>query len=126
MTVFRISFAVAVFSGLLTISAVASTTPSAAEYKWDSKSEATFVRMMCADGEYFRECFSSTQRACEQALKAEARSCDAALTPAKRKTFTSEVPLFAEIGLCVGQGIEKKWRDRKASSSKCDHKENWQ
>ena len=104
----------------------AKTSNSAKSMKWDTKSEAMFVHLLCADGEYFRECFSTDQKVCEQAMLTEARKCDGAITPAKRSTLKGEVELFADIGVCVGINIEKKWRDRKATTTKCDRKENWQ
>ncbi len=99
---------------------------SKSDFNWDPKSEQMFARLMCANGEYFRECFSSSQSVCEQAMKDTSRVCDADLVPAQRKKLKSEVQLFAEIGVCVGTKIEKKWRDRKAATTKCDRKENWQ
>lgn len=95
-------------------------------FKWDAKSETSFVQLLCGDGEYFRECFSVSRQNCERTLKAEARACANSISDSKRKSFKSEVQMFAEIGLCAGLRIENVWRDRKTNSSKCDNKENWQ
>ncbi len=99
---------------------------SGSEYKFDSKSEVSFIKLMCGEGEYFRECFNASRLECESMMKREVRQCDSAYPIRKRKTLKSEVQLFAEIGTCTGIAIEKKWHDRKATSTKCDHKENWQ
>jgi hypothetical protein len=93
---------------------------------WDPGSEMAFTRLLCADGEYFRDCFNSSKSTCEAAVRNKARLCNSGFMTAKRKSVKSEVQLFAEIGVCVGIALEKDWRDRKATTSKCDQKENWQ
>ncbi len=118
-----------VFAAAVMLSLAAATPTFAksanSDLNWDPKSELMFARLMCANGEYFRECFASSQSVCEQAMKDAARVCDADIVPVARKKMRSEVQLFAEIGVCVGTKIEKQWRDRKATTTKCDRKENW-
>lgn len=94
------------------------------EFQLDTRSETEFVNLMCGKGEYFRECFSTSKEKCMKDLRAETQSCKASVQ-AKKLKMKSEVQLFAEIGICAGDGLEKKWRDRKANNSKCDNKENW-
>lgn len=99
---------------------------SSPKFNFDTKSEASFAKLMCGESEYFRECFNASKSECEKIMKSEARACDASYSTKQRAALKTEVQLFAEIGACTGIAVEKKWRDRKATTTKCDQKENWQ
>lgn len=126
--------------GLLFLSAI----PGKAIAAWDKQSETAFLALMCSTDSYFLKCFELTSEKCRTDLKKSVNQCQGSvgITKLAKKssgaagtsaraverplTEKEEIELHSKIGLCAGLKVEKLWSDRKASSTECRKRENWQ
>jgi len=118
--------------------------PGKAVAAWDKQSETAFLALMCSADSYFLKCFEMTREKCRTDLKKSVNQCRGSVEIAKLTKNSSgaavtsvraverpltekeEIDLHAKIGLCAGLKVEKLWSDRKAASTECRKRENWQ
>lgn len=123
---------------------------------WDQQSQTAFLELMCSSDSYFLKCFEMTKEKCRTDLKKSANECRNTVDFGKLKSKASmsgrgtgqssgqfsgqktsqssgrplsekeEIELHSKIGLCAGLKVEKLWSDRKAASTECRKRENWQ
>lgn len=111
---------------------------------WDQQSQTAFLELMCSSDSYFLKCFEMTKEKCRTDLKKSVNECRNTVDFGKLKSKASmsgrgtgqssgrplsekeEIELHSKIGLCAGLKVEKLWSDRKAASTECRKRENWQ
>jgi hypothetical protein len=91
---------------------------------WDPTKDRDYARLMCEDGFYFRSCFSTSRATCENAVQELSRAC--ARTVKRAPAGEDQIKWATRIGICVGEQLERQWKQKKSNSAKCDRAEEWQ
>lgn len=99
--------------------------------KWISGMQSVLPSMFCKDKSYFRECFSVTQKECEQEAIRVTRVCLESKKDDIKNAFKDggspeEGKKWGEkVGECAGTAYEVSLKDKRSNDPKCNDVSQW-
>lgn len=93
---------------------------------WQDSMMQQVPKFFCQPKSYFRQCFSITASACNEASNSLTQRCLKDLNiKSAQLTLEQSQRLGAELGTCVGQAFDKQFASQSISSDNCRNPSNW-
>jgi hypothetical protein len=118
----------AVVTALLwTLVSAPSYAEGASKQAWLQRMKTTLPTKMCAEQQYFRQCFDVDARQCERTMASATRSCV--------REFESDIPDTLDrdagrrwgkrLGQCAGGTYETSLTGQRIDDERCNNIDNW-
>ena len=100
--------------------------PSATSQEWKKQMVKKLPSTLCEKNHYFKQCFKISKKTCSlQSKKLTVRCLRAGSFPNPIDLTKEGITLSNQIGRCVGEGLERLFKNKKHQKKKCYEAHHW-